>query len=85
MSNAVDILVCDGALAGLKLCQPRPVPGTITLQTTGGELAYSTVAYNDRYWVAVVDADDLSAVPGMIASNNWQPSWDLLRAQGEHP
>jgi hypothetical protein len=83
MSNAVDILVVNGPDAGAIVCQERPVPATIPVDT----LMYATVAYDNRYWVAVVDAeaDNEAAIEAAIAATGWQPSWDLLRALGEHP
>lgn len=86
MSNAVDILVCDGPHAGRRYCQSRPVPVAMILEDEDGDdWTYYTWAYENRYWIAVVDINDLSAVAAMIAAHNWQPSWDLLRALGEHP
>lgn len=86
MSNAVDVLVCDGPCAGLKLCVPRPVPSTLVIgDGLGNVFDYALVAYENRYWVAVVNRVTLTAVAAAIAAANWQPSWDLLRVAGEHP
>lgn len=78
MSNAVDILLVGGAHDGVVVCQPRPVPATITYK----DVIYTSVVYNLIYRVAVVGVPDVAvvdvpAIVAAIAANGWQPCWDL--------
>lgn len=73
MSNSVDILLIDGPYSGLILCQPRPVPATITHAGetyTPDTYAGIHVAYYDPGAV-VADVDALIAASGLTQA------WDL--------
>lgn len=73
MSNAVDILLIDGPHSGVVLCQPKPVPATITHQGA----TYTTDTHNQVH-VAFHDPDEIIAdVDEMIAASGLTASWDL--------
>jgi hypothetical protein len=73
MSNAVDILLVGGPSDGVVMCQPRPVPTTITHRDT----EYTTLVHNQVYRVAYYSLDDVEDVPNAIVAAQFQPAWDL--------
>jgi len=73
MSNAVDLIILDGPHTGVMVCQPKPVPATITHE---GE-EYTTAIHDEQYHVAYQDEAALDDAEYWIAVHSLQPSWDL--------
>lgn len=76
MSNAVDILMVDGPVAGLVVCQPRPVPSTLEVPAANGMLQYNHKTHKGYHIgtfgeVSEADADLAIMYSGLT------PSWDL--------
>lgn len=73
MSNAVDILLVDGPHSGVVLCQPKPVPETIT----HAGATYTTDTY-EQIHIAVYDPENIVAdIDELIEASGLTPSWDL--------
>jgi hypothetical protein len=73
MSNAVDILLVDGPHNGVVVCQPKPVPATITHEGS----TYTTDTY-ERVHVAYHDPEDIVAdIDELIEARKLVASWDL--------
>lgn len=73
MTNAVDMVILDGPHTGVMLCQPKPVPATIT----HGGAEYVTAIYNELFHVAYQDEAAMDDAAYWIAVHSLQPSWDL--------
>lgn len=82
MSNDVDILFVDGDAAGKMVCQPRPVPATLSFPTVNTPTVYTHVDFahtnGKHYHIARSDVDTTNEqIEALIAAASFTPGWDI--------